>query len=91
MEKHQFITNLVNNYGWASKSATILAKIVEEKEGFDNFDWNKVKNYKVGNGFVCEICHCLTPLKCEGSEPNACAMCMPIKVEKDKVDDYEWN
>jgi hypothetical protein len=38
--------------------------------------------------FVCEICHCITPISCEGSEPNTCAMCMPIKVEKDKVDGY---
>ena len=27
--------------------------------------------------FVCEICHEETPTKCEGSEPNTCAMCMP--------------
>ncbi len=36
--------------------------------------------------FVCEICHCITPITCEGSEPNTCAMCMPIKVEKDRSD-----
>ena len=28
--------------------------------------------------FVCEICHCVTPTECEGSEPNTCADCMPI-------------
>lgn len=28
--------------------------------------------------FICEICHCETPVECEGSEPNTCAMCMPI-------------
>lgn len=28
--------------------------------------------------FICEICHCKTPKSCEGSEPNTCAMCMPL-------------
>ena len=31
--------------------------------------------------FICEICHCETPIECEGSEPNTCAMCMPIDYE----------
>ena len=31
--------------------------------------------------FICEICHCETPIECEGSEPNTCAMCMPIDFE----------
>lgn len=29
--------------------------------------------------FICEICHCKTPIECEGSEPNTCADCMPIR------------
>ena len=29
--------------------------------------------------FICEICHCKTPIACEGSEPNTCADCMPIR------------
>lgn len=28
--------------------------------------------------FICEICGEETPVECEGSEPNTCAMCMPI-------------
>ena len=28
--------------------------------------------------FECEICHCTTPIECEGSEPNTCADCMPL-------------
>lgn len=28
--------------------------------------------------FICEICQCETPIECEGSEPNTCAMCMPL-------------
>lgn len=28
--------------------------------------------------FICEICGEVTPISCEGSEPNTCAMCMPI-------------
>lgn len=28
--------------------------------------------------FICEICGEKTPVECEGSEPNTCAMCMPI-------------
>ena len=31
--------------------------------------------------FICEICHCETPIECEGSEQNTCAMCMPIDYE----------
>ena len=30
--------------------------------------------------FECEICHCLTPKKFEGSEPCTCEMCMPKKI-----------
>lgn len=32
--------------------------------------------------FICEICHCETPVECEGSEPNTCAMCMPLADEE---------
>ena len=32
--------------------------------------------------FICEICHCITPIECEGSEPNTCADCMPINYEE---------
>lgn len=28
--------------------------------------------------FVCEICHCITPIYCEGGEPNVCADCIPV-------------
>lgn len=28
--------------------------------------------------FICEICGEETPKSCEGSEPNTCAMCMPL-------------
>lgn len=28
--------------------------------------------------FICEICHCETPIECEGREPCTCAECMPI-------------
>ena len=28
--------------------------------------------------FICEICKCETPIECEGSYPNTCAMCMPL-------------
>ena len=28
--------------------------------------------------FFCEICGEETPIRCEGSEPNTCAMCMPL-------------
>lgn len=31
--------------------------------------------------FICEICHCETPVECEGSEPNTCADCMPLDFE----------
>ena len=34
------------------------------------------------NSFTCEICKCLTPNKCEGSEPNTCTMCMPLADEE---------
>ena len=34
------------------------------------------------DAFVCEICHCITPIECEGSEPNTCADCMPINYDE---------
>lgn len=36
----------------------------------------EIKNFK------CEICGEITPIECEGSAPNTCAMCMPIKHEE---------
>lgn len=32
----------------------------------------------MGKTFICEICGEITPIECEGSEPNTCAMCMPL-------------
>lgn len=32
---------------------------------------------KQKDAFVCEICGCITPIECEGTEPNTCAYCMP--------------
>jgi len=32
--------------------------------------------------FICEICGEETPKECEGSEPNTCAMCMPLPNEQ---------
>ncbi len=37
--------------------------------------------------FICEICHQLTPTECEGSEPNTCADCMPLYIDKPKTID----
>ena len=31
--------------------------------------------------FICVICHCETPVECEGSEQNTCADCMPLDFE----------
>lgn len=46
----------------------------------------KVKMPKTPMGkkyaFICEICHCVTPIECEGSEPNTCADCMPINYDE---------
>lgn len=35
--------------------------------------------------FVCEICKCVTPISCEGGQPNVCAMCVPIDIEIDLI------
>ena len=65
---------------------------------------NNIKDYKfqapilfgygvlvVQDTFVCEICGEKTPVDCEGSEPNTCAECMPIKPTNIKgVCDYDW-
>ena len=45
------------------------------------FYW-KSKNtkdyYSKKDAFICEICHCVTPIECEGSQPNTYADCIPI-------------
>lgn len=46
---------------------------------FKKYDEKMNKILESMTYFNCEICHQLTPIKCEGSEPNTCAMCMPIK------------
>jgi hypothetical protein len=43
-----------------------------------------------GADFLCEICGCLTPYECEGSEPNTCAMCMPL-ANNDKENKHGYN
>lgn len=37
--------------------------------------------------FVCEICGCHTPKRCEGSVPNTCENCMPLFEFED--DDFD--
>ena len=44
----------------------------------NDIEWNKIQNYKK-ESFICEICKCETPKLYEGSEPNTCAMCMPLE------------
>ena len=36
------------------------------------------------DAFICEICHCVTPIECEGSEPNTCADCMPLRANNER-------
>lgn len=43
---------------------------------FACYDCKQLKASKTH--FCCEICHCITPIECEGSEPNTCADCMPL-------------
>lgn len=43
-------------------------------------DKNTQENIK--QGFKCEICAQYTPKECEGTEPNTCAICMPVLKEE---------
>lgn len=43
----------------------------DEKQSLNNADGTE-------DTFTCEICKCVTPKRCEGSEPNTCADCMPL-------------
>lgn len=77
--KEKAISRMVNDYGWSKTSAKIFVEMYYKVDKtLKNIDWDKIKNYKAKKGFVCEICNCLTPIECEGREPNTCAMCMPI-------------
>ena len=38
--------------------------------------------------FVCEICHCITPITCEGGAPNVCCMCVPLDNNEEKQDNF---
>lgn len=50
------------------------------------------KNFIVKkDAFICEICHCITPIECEGSEPNTCAACMPLNYGKNGDNSGEIN
>ena len=40
--------------------------------------------------FTCEICHCVTPRRFEGSEPNTCAECMPLHNDNNIKEMREW-
>lgn len=40
--------------------------------------WGNLLALIIEKTFICEICKEETPTKCEGSEPNTCAMCMPL-------------
>ena len=72
-EKEMAINRMVNEFGWSKQSATIYVNMFSKT---NEIEWGKIKNYK--KHFVCEICGEETPVECEGSEPNTCAMCMPI-------------
>lgn len=76
--KEQAVNILVEQYGWSKRGAEIYIGMFKST---NDIDWSKVKNYKQAH-FVCEICGCLTPKECEGSEPNTCAECMPINIEE---------
>ena len=56
----------------------ILKMICKDKNIDNEFRDILLKLIERKNSFTCEICKCLTPNKCEGSEPNTCAMCMPL-------------
>lgn len=43
---------------------------------------NQLVDGLTSEGFKCEICGEWTPMGCEGTEPNTCAMCMPYRVEE---------
>lgn len=54
-----------------------------KKNNILEYHYEVPEEYNVGvdlviDEFVCEICKQKTPLSCEGSEPNTCAMCMPL-------------
>lgn len=56
----------------------ILKMICQDKNIDKSFKNVLAKHIKTKNSFTCEICKCLTPIECEGREPNTCAMCMPL-------------
>lgn len=53
----------------------IIKMLAEQKNINETFK----KAIKQEDTFICEICHCETPKRCEGAEPNTCAMCMPCE------------
>ena len=56
----------------------ILEMMCKDKNIDNSFKNILLKLIERKNSFTCEICKCLTPKECEGSEPNTCAMCMPL-------------
>lgn len=72
--KEQAVNIIVEQYGWSKQGAEIYVNMFDDT---NDIDWSKIKNYKKTH-FICEICGELTPFECEGSEPNTCAMCMPL-------------
>lgn len=82
-EKELAISRMVDEFGWSKQGATIYVNMFSSPK---DIDWRYVKNYKKTH-FLCEICGCLTPYECEGSEPNTCAMCMPLE-NNDKENKY---
>ena len=85
-EKELAISRMVDEFGWSKKGAEIYVNMFSSPK---DIDWRCVKKYKKTH-FLCEICGCLTPYECEGSEPNTCAMCMPL-ANNDKENDYGNN
>ena len=81
--KEQAVNIMIEQYGWSKQGATAYVDMFQDVK---DIDWSKIKNYKKTH-FICEICKCLTPVECEGSEPNTCAMCMPIERENNYGND----
>lgn len=51
----------------------------------ENFAMAFINPKKVNTHFICEICHCVTPIEFEGGEPNTCAMCVPLSFNNDEI------
>lgn len=78
MEKTKYFETLTQAINFCLANGIFVFYFKKQGNGTELHYWEQS-----AKTFVCEICGCITPVECEGADPNTCADCNPIRVDID--------